>query len=203
MLKIYHAKQARSLRVVWLAEEIGMPHEIVHMPFNPAALKAEEFLRVNPFGAVPAIEDGGVRMTESGAICQYLTERYGHAPFKKVLGDPEYPAYLQWIHAGEATLTPPLGAIAQHTLVRPVERRIGQVAIEAQDTFRERMKVLELHLSETGYLLGEDFTAADVMVGYALHLAALLGLMREAPHDVGNYWARLQQRPAYQRAIAA
>ena len=91
MLKIYHSQQARSLRVVWLAEEIGMPHEIMHMPFNPAALKAEEFLRVNPFGAVPAIEDGGVRMTESGAICQYLTEKYGHAPFKKVLGDRSIP----------------------------------------------------------------------------------------------------------------
>ena len=115
MLKIYHSQQARSLRVVWLAEEIGMPHEIVHMPFNPAALKAEDFLRINPFGAVPAIEDGGVRMTESGAICQYLTEKYGHAPFKKVLGDADYPAYLQWIHAGEATMTPPLGAVAQHT----------------------------------------------------------------------------------------
>jgi glutathione S-transferase len=203
MLKIYHSKQARSLRVVWLAEEIGMPHEIVHMPFNPAALKAEDFLRINPFGAVPAIEDGGVRMTESGAICQYLTEKYGHAPFKKVLGDPHYPAYLQWIHAGEATLTPPLGAVAQHTVIRPSERRIAQVASEAKDAFKERLKVLDAHLGETGYLISDDCTAADVMVGYALHLADFLGLMKEAPDDVAKYWARLQARPAYQRAVAA
>jgi len=144
-----------------------------------------------------------VRMTESGAICQYLTEKYGHAPFKKVLGDADYPAYLQWIHAGEATMTPPLGAVAQHTVIRPLERRIGQVAIDAAETFKDRLTVLEMHLSETGYLLGDDFTAADVMVGYALHLAELLGLMKEPPHDVGNYWQRLQTRPAYQRAVAA
>jgi glutathione S-transferase len=203
MLKIYHSKQARSLRVVWLAEEIGMPHEIVHMPFDPATLRSEEFLRINPFGKVPAIEDGGVRMVESGAICQYLTEKYGKAPFKKVLGDADYPAYLQWIHAGEATLTPPLGAIAQHTIIRPKERRIGQVADEAVTMFKERLKVLDANLGETGYLVGSEMTAADVMVGYALHLADFMGVMKDPPDDVAKYWARLQERPAYQRAIAA
>jgi glutathione S-transferase len=203
MLKIYHAKHARSLRVVWLAEEIGMTHEIVHMPFDPNALRSEEFLRINPFGAVPAIEDGGVRMVESGAICQYLTEKYGHAPFKRTLADADYPLYLQWIHAGEATLTPPLGALAQHTVVRPAERRISQIAQEALETFKQRMLVLDQHLGETGYLLGEHFTAADVMVGYALHLASLLGAMADAPDDVAKYWARLQSREGYQRAIAA
>lgn len=203
MLKIYHSKHARSLRVVWLAEEIGMPHEITHVPFNPAALRSEEFLKVNPFAAVPAIEDGGVRMVESGAICQYLTEKYAHAPFKRTLGDADYPGYLQWIHAGEATLTPPLAAIAQHTMMRPVERRIGIVAEEAAATFRERLAVLDAHLGETGYLLGDDFCAADVMVGYALHLAALLGLMADAPDDVAKYWARLSSREAYQRAVGA
>lgn len=203
MLKVYHAKHTRSLRVVWIAEELGLHYELKHMPFDPAALRAEEFLSVNPFGTLPAIEDGGVRMTESGAICQYLTERYGHAPFKRTLGDPDYPAYLQWIHAGEATLTPPLAALAQHTVIRPPERRLATVAAEAGETLRERIKVLDRHLGETGYLLGNDFTAADVMVGYALHLANLLGLLAEAPDDVAKYWQRLAGREAYQRALAA
>lgn len=203
MLKIYHAKHTRSLRVVWLAEELGVPHEIKHLPFSPGALRSDEYLSINPFGSLPAIEDGGVRMSESGAICQYLTERYGKAPFKRVLGDPDYPAYLQWIHAGEATLTPPLASVAQHTVMRPPEKRIAMIAGEATETFRERMQVLDRTLGEDGYLLGKDFTAADVMVGYALHLAALFNLLADAPDDVQKYWQRLSSREAYQKAVAA
>lgn len=203
MIKIYHARHARSLRVVWIAEELGLHYELKHMPFDPAALRSDEFITVSPFGQVPAVEDGGMRMTESGAICQYLTERYGHAPFKVSMGEPNYPAYLQWIHAGEATLTPPLTALAQHTRLRPPERRLPLVASEAVETFKERLGVLDLHLHETGYLIGADFTAADVMVGYALHLANVFGLLKDAPDDVVKYWARLQERPAYQRAAAA
>lgn len=203
MLKIFHSRHARSLRVVWTAEELGLHYEIKHMPFDPAALRADEYLQVNPFGAVPAIEDGGVRMTESGAICQYLTERYGKAPFRRQLGDPDYPAYLQWLHAGEATLSPPLAAVAAHTMLRPEPRRIPIVAEESAERFREHVKVLDQQLGETGFLLGNDFTAADVMVGYALHLASLMGLMRDVPDDVGKYWKRLSERPAYQKAVAA
>ncbi|MBY0447069.1 MAG: glutathione S-transferase family protein [Hyphomonadaceae bacterium] len=203
MLTIYHVKPTRSLRVVWLAEELGLPYSLKHMPFDPAALRTEEFLRISPFGIVPAIEDGGVRMTESGAICQYLTERYGKAPFRRQLGDPDYPQYLQWLHAGEATLTPPLTSVAAHTVLRPEPRRIPLVAEEAAERFREHAQVLNRQLGETGYLLGSDFTAVDVMVGYALHVAKLLGLLKDAPDDVRKYFTRLAERPAYQRAVAA
>lgn len=203
MLKIYHAKHTRSLRVVWLAEELGVAHEIKHLPFDPGALRSDEYLTINPFGALPAIEDGGVRMSESGAICQYLTEKYGKHPFKRELADPDYPAYLQWIHAGEATMTPPLASVAQHTVMRPPEKRVAMIAGEAAETFKERLKVLDRSLGEGGYLLGADITAADVMVGYALHLASLFNLLSDAPDDVQKYWGRLSAREAYQRAVAA
>ena len=202
MLKIHHGKHTRSLRVVWIAEELGVAYESHHVPFNPATLKSEPFLSISPFGALPAIEDGGVRMVESGAICQYLTEKYGKHPFRRELGDPDYPTYLQWLHAGEATLTPPLGAIAQHTSIRPENMRIPQVAAEAVETFKERLKVLDAHLGGKHFILGAEMSAADVMVGYALHLAALFGLMKEAPAHVGAYWKRLGARPAYERAAA-
>jgi glutathione S-transferase len=202
MLKIHHATHSRSLRVVWIAEELGVTYESRHVPFNPATLKSDAFLSVSPFGALPAIEDGGVRMVESGAICQYLTEKYGKHPFRRELGDPDYPTYLQWLHAGEATMTPPLGAIAQHTRLRPEDKRIPQVAFEAVETFKERLGVLDAHLNGKHYLLGADMSAADVMVGYALHLASLFTLMDDTPAHVGAYWKRLRERPAYQRAIA-
>ena len=109
---------------------------------------------------------------------------------------------MQWLHAGEATLTPPLGAIAQHTSIRPEAMRIPQVAAEAAETFKERMKVLDAHLNGKHYILGADMSAADVMVGYALHLAALFRLMADAPPHVGAYWKRLSARDAYKRAAA-
>jgi glutathione S-transferase len=201
MLKIHHGKHTRSLRVVWIAEELGVPYESHHVPFNPATLKSDSFLSISPFGALPAIEDGGVRMVESGAICQYLTEKYGKHPFRRELGDPDYPTYLQWLHAGEATLTPPLAAIAQHTSIRPEAMRIPQVATEAVETLKERLKVLDAHLHGKHYLLGADMSAADVMVGYALHLAALFRLMDDAPAHVSAYWKRLSGRDAYRRAV--
>ena len=202
MLKIHHAKHTRSLRVVWIAEELGVTYESHHVPFEPAALKSDAFLSISPFGALPAIEDGGVRMVESGAICQYLTEKYGKHPFRRELGDPDYPTYLQWLHAGEATLTPPLGAVAQHTSIRPEAMRIPQVALEAVETFMERLKVLDAHLNGKHFLLGSEMSAADVMVGYALHLASLFRLMADAPPHVSAYWKRLSTREAYQRAAA-
>ncbi|KAF0177109.1 MAG: glutathione S-transferase family protein [Hyphomonadaceae bacterium] len=202
MLKIHHSKHTRSLRVVWIAEELGVTYESHHVPFDPATLKSDEFLTVSPFGALPAIEDGGVRMVESGAICQYLTEKYGKHPFRREMGDPLYPLYLQWLHAGEATLTPPLANIAQHTSIRPESRRIPQVAAESVETFNERLQVLDRHLAGKHYLLGADMCAADVMVGYALHLASLFKLLDNAPMHVKDYWKRLSSRPAYQRAAA-
>jgi glutathione S-transferase len=89
MLTIYHGKHTRSLRVVWTAEELGLHYAIKHTPFDPAALRTPEFLTISPHGQLPAIEDGGTRMVESGAICQYLTERYGKHPFKRSLGDAD------------------------------------------------------------------------------------------------------------------
>lgn len=201
MLKIHHGKHTRSLRVVWIAEELGVPYESHHVPFDPATLKSDAFLSISPFGALPAIEDGGVRMVESGAICQYLTEKYGKHPFRRELGDPDYPTYLQWLHAGEATLTPPLANIAQHTSIRPEAMRIPQVASESVATFRERLAVLDAHLNGKHYLLGAEMSAADVMVGYALHLASLFKLLEDAPAHVGAYWKRLAARPAYKRAV--
>ncbi len=202
MLKIYHAKHTRGLRVVWTAEELGIPYELKHLPFNPAALKSDEFLQINPFGALPAIEDGGVKMTESGAICQYLTEKFGKPPFRRTLADPDYAAYLQWTHAGEATLTPALSLIIAHTR-GPEDHRVPRIADENVDKFKSHLEIIARAVHTKDYLLGRDFTLADVMVGYALHLSSLFRLMDDAPANAKAYWERLKARPAYQKAVAA
>lgn len=202
MLKIYHARYTRGTRVIWTAEEIGVPYELKHMPFDPGSLRSDEFLRINPFGALPAIEDGGVTMAESGAICQYLTERYGKAPFRRTIEDADYATYLQWVHAGEATLTPPLTQMTQHTR-GPEDRRVPRIADEGREKFYTHLAVIDHALHGRNYLLGDDFTLADVMVGYALHIASLFRLMEDAPPYAAAYWARLQARPAYQTAMSA
>jgi glutathione S-transferase len=203
MLKIYHAKNTRGLRVIWTAEEIGVPYELKHVPFDPAALRGEDYLAINPFGALPAMEDGGVRMTESGAICQYITERHGKAPFRRTITDADYPAYLQWTHAGEATLTPALSQLVQHRVSRPQDKRVPMIADESVEKFQAHLAVLEAALGGKHFILGDEIALPDVMIGYALHLASLFRLMAEAPPHVREYWKRLQARPAYQKAIAA
>jgi glutathione S-transferase len=200
VLKVWHGDHTRSLRVVWLLEEIGLDYQIEKIPRGPA-LKTDEYLAINPFGTLPAIEDGEVRLSESGAIVQYLLDRYGEAPLKVSPNDPHFADYLQGLHFGEATLTPPLTAIAQHTIIRPADRRIPAVAAEGRARFGEICAILDRRFHDRKWFAGDVFTGADVMVGYALHLASLLNLMGEAPKHLGHYWDLLRARRGYKAAI--
>ncbi|HWP64789.1 MAG TPA: glutathione S-transferase family protein [Candidatus Limnocylindria bacterium] len=202
MLKLHHASKTRSVRVLWLLEELGVPYELNVVPFTQEFLKSPAFLRVNPCGSLPAIEDDGVVMFESGAILEYLLERYGNGRLAVAPGSPARPRYLQWFHFGEATLLPPLGDIAQHALFRPEAERIPAMVADGQRRAAARLDVLEQALAASPYLCGDAFTAADVMVGYGVAIARLLGVVGERHPNVAAYLARLEARPAFQKAFA-
>lgn len=125
MIKFYHAKRARSIRIVWLLEELGIPYELATVAFNPPR---HSFEQNTPAGRFPVIEDGALVMFESGAILEYLIEKYGNGRLAPTVGSPDRGPYLQWVHFAEATAFPPIGDITQHTLFLPGAARIPQVA---------------------------------------------------------------------------
>jgi glutathione S-transferase len=147
--------------------------------------------------------DNGQRMTESAAICQYLAARYGAGNIDVPASHDEFGAYLNWLHFGEATLTFPQTLVLRYSLLEPEERRLPQAVEDYSRWFLARLRGVDAAVVQHQYLCAGRFTAADVSVGYALMLADYLGLAQKFSDGVREYWLRLQQREAFQRALAA
>ena len=201
MLSLYHCMSARSFRPLWLLEELELPYQLHMLPFPPRAV-AREFFEINPLGTVPALIDGELLMTESAAMCQYLAERNGPTALSVRADEADYGSYLNWLHAGEATLTFPQTLLLRYGRFEPAERRQPQVVEDYKRWFLARLRGVDRALENAEYLCQGRFTAADISVGYALLLAEFLGLADEFPGRVPTYWHELKQRPAFVRAMA-
>jgi glutathione S-transferase len=202
MIKLYHVARSRSVRVRWLLEELGIPYEVKTLEFTPAVLKGEEYRQVHPLGKVPSIQDGELTMYESGAIVEYLVETYGKGRLAPPVGTAPRGLFLQWIHFAEATAMPPLSDIVQHSFLRPEAERIAAVVPDAHNRARAVLEVIDQALAGKSYVLGDEFTAADVMVGYALLLMRWVGVLGDGTPNATAYLNRLQQRPALQKALS-
>ena len=202
MITLYHCAAARSFRPLWTLEELGLPYELKMLSFPPRVL-AKEYMALNPLGTVPLLLDGDVRMTESSAIAQYLVTRYGPTPLAVTVEEPDYGAFLNWLHFGEATLTFPQTLVLRYTQHEPEERRSPQVAADYAKWFLGRLRGVEAAVANNDTLCAGRFTAADISVGYALLLADSLGLARDFGPGVAAYWQRLQARDGFRRAVEA
>ncbi len=200
MIVLHHCVSARSLRPLWMLEELGLPYELRMLPFPPRA-RARPYLDLNPLGTVPLLEDGAARMTESAAMCQYLAARHSPGELDVQAGEPAYGAYLNWLHMSDATLTFPQTLVLRYTHFEPPERLQPQVAADYARWFLARLRAVDVAVQKEDHLCAGRFTAADVAVGYALVLARHLGLDAQFPPAVAAYWQRLQARPAFQRAL--
>ena len=201
MITIYHVPNSRSLRVVWLMEELDEDYRLETM----AIPLPEAFKQVNPLGCVPAIDDGGIRMFESLAILQYITGRRIPESLSITTGpspDPaDYAEHLQFLHFGEADLATPIGAIFR-TRILSGERENATIA-DLLGLLARRLKFLDEHLADgRAWVTGEKFTIADISIGYAFVLAEFTSLEIELPGRVAAYRDRLQGRPAFRRAAA-
>ncbi|WP_088282782.1 glutathione S-transferase family protein [Ideonella sp. A 288] len=201
MITLHHCLNARSFRPLWVLEEIGLPYELRVWPFPPRA-HDKRYFEVNPLGTVPALLDGDTVMTESAATCQYLAARHSKGALDVGVDEPEYGAYLNCLHQGEATLTFPQTLVLRYSRFEPPERRQPQVAEDYAKWFLARLRPMGARLATREFLCADRFTAADVSVAYALMLGEFLGLDGQFPPEVLAYWRRLQQRPAHQRALA-
>jgi glutathione S-transferase len=197
-IRVYASGGARSRRVLWALEEIGAAYEVTTLAFPPR-LSEPEYVELNPAAAIPAIRDGDAIIIESLAICEHLARRFG----SDLVGGPEEPGfldYLQFMHFGESTLTPPLGWVARFGRG---DKRLEPVVAEARETFALRLKAIDRRLEDgREFLALGRLTLADLSVGYALGLSQLMGLHDLLPPAVVAYEARLRARPAYQRAYA-
>jgi glutathione S-transferase len=204
-LRLYHCKGARSLRPLWMLEELGLPYELHMLPFPPRVL-AKEYLSVNPLGTIPCFFDGELRMTESPAICHYLGEKYAAAQGKSDLhvasSDPDWGRYLNWLYFSDATLTFPQTLVLRYTQLEPPERRLPQAAEDYRKWFYGRLRAVDAALQQSDYLVKNRFTAADIAIGYALYLATTLGIDGDFPPAVRAYLDRLRTRDAFKRADA-
>ena len=196
-ITVYHARGARSLRVLWMLEEMGLDYALKTMAFPPR-VTTPEFVQVNPTGTVPAFIDGDVAIFESVAVMEYLGAVHGPTPLVVAPGEAGYPEYLQFLHYGEATLMAYVQAIVRYGLFTPNP----PIAKEQTDLFLERLAFVERELEGEQYLAAGRFTAADISVGYTLSLAAFLELKDRFPPRVADYWGRLQERPAFKAAAA-
>jgi len=199
MIKLYHAPFTRSIRILWLLEELGVPYQLERVAFQPPKLP---FSQPTPYGKVPAIEDGDVVMFESGAILEYILERYGNGKLAPAPGSPERGAFLQWVHFAEATAYPPIGTIVWHTFYQPEAERIPAVVTDARARLDRALEVVEKELAGRDYLLASGFSAADVMLGVSLLIMRRLQSLDPKFTKLAGYLARLEKRPALQKALA-
>jgi glutathione S-transferase len=200
-MKLWHCKNARSLRPLWTLEEMGLPYELENLPFPPRVLR-KDYLGINPLGTVPYFTDGDVRMTESSAICLYLVERHPEHGLGLSGEHPEYGDYLNWLFHSDATLTFPQTIVLRYTALEPEARRQPQAAADYRKWYLARLRLLDAHLQGREFLCDGRFTIADIAIGFALFLGQTLGMAGEYAAQTQAYLARLMDRPAFQRALA-
>lgn len=193
-LKLYHAPQTRSTTVRWMLEEIGEPYEIVRLNLKAGDQQKPEYRALNPMGKVPTLVADGVAISEVAAICCYLGDTYPQAGLAPPIGDKRRGPYLKWLFFGPSCIEP---VMMDKGLNRAAPRTAAGWA--DHDTVTA---VLSQALADRPYLLGEHFTAADIVVGATLRWGMLFKLLPETP-EFTAYVARLCARPAMQRQLAA
>ena len=198
MLKLHHLKYSRSTRIIWLMEELGLPYELVSYDRDPATFRApDSLLNSNPLGKAPTIEDGDLVIFESGAIIEYVVETYGNGRLAPAKGERERAKFLEWLHFAE-------GSAMLWVVVVLLGKMTGDTSGGVQDFVRPELEktlnYLASALASNDYLLASCFSAADIQMSYVIEAARMGGMLDGQP-GLTAYLERLEQRPAYRRAI--
>ncbi len=200
-MKIYHAPNSRSVRIVWLFEELGLPYELQSFPLGDASMRTPEYRRVHPMGRVPALQDGDVTIYESGAIVQYVLAKYGSGRMQPEASSPDFAAYLQWLHYAEGMLMPQVNVIVVETMFLPPDKRNPENLARATKLLTRMLEPVDAALAGREYLAGE-FSGADIMTGHACVVSGKLGADLSDKPNVAAYVQRLLARPALRKAFA-
>lgn len=213
MIVVHHLNNSRSQRVLWLLEELGLPYEIKRYKRDPQTMLAPTSLReVHPLGKSPVITDGKLTLAESGAIIEYLIERYGNGRLVPALGTLEHLRYTYWLHYAEGSAMPPLllklifDQIEKNPMpffVRPIARaivsRVKSSFIEPQ--IAQHLNYMEAEIGKSTWFAGNEFTAADIQISFPLEAAVARAGLNASRPKLMAFLNRIHTRPAYQQAL--
>jgi glutathione S-transferase len=213
MIVVHHLNNSRSQRVLWLLEELGVEYEVKRYERNADTMLAPpELKKVHPLGKSPVVTDGGATIAESGAIIEYLVDRYGAGRLVPPPGSADRLRYTYWLHYAEGSAMPPLllklvfGRVETAPMpffVKPIARAI---AGRARSSFIEpqiklHLDYMEGELGKSAWFAGNDFTAADVQMSFPLEAAASRGGLDASRPKLMAFLDRIHARPAYKRAL--
>lgn len=198
-IKLFFAPYTRSTRPRWALEELGIPHELVRIDPNKREQKSASYLKVNPLGHLPALQDGETTILESGAIVMYLADRYGAGRLAPALNSPERGEYYQWILLTHATLEPALQPINDTRLGRQVD---AVTLLQAKQRAHQVLTVIDHKLNGRPFAVGSSFTAADLVLASAFAWGNMMGQLHDFPR-LQAYVARQLSRPAAKKAREA
>jgi glutathione S-transferase len=213
MIVVHHLNNSRSQRVLWLLEELGVPYEVIRYERDAKTMLAPPALMaIHPLGKSPVIVDGGVTVAESGAIVEYLIDRYGGGRLEPLAGTPQRLRYTYWLHYAEGSAMPPLllklvfDRVANAPAPWPISAIARRIAGTVQSSFigpqlKRHLDYMEAELAAHPWFAGEEFTAADIQMSFPLEAAASrAGLNAGRPHLIG-FLERIHARDSYKRAL--
>ncbi len=200
MLKLYGTPPTRALRVVWLLNELGLEHELHPVDLMQDEHHQQDFLSLNPAAKVPVLVDGNLVLTESAAIQLYLAEKYPQAGFIPETLEDRAQMY-RWMFFLVTEVEQPLWRIARHTFVYPDEKRIPQDVELARQECLEMIAVLERHMSEREFMVGDRLSAADFNAAYTLDWANTEEMLESTPR-LRDYLKAMYARPTAPPTIA-
>jgi glutathione S-transferase len=201
MLTIYGKSNTRSLRITWLAEELGLEYEFRSIDMAAGEHKTEDYLKIHPGGKIPAITDNALALTETGAIINYLADKHAPGQIIPPIATAERANYDQWSFFAMSELEQPLWTIGKHKFVFPKEKRVKAVLPSAEWEYQKALTLLSDGLGANNYILGEQFSAVDILLLQTLQWGIAFG-QDLAQDNLQAYFARGKARTAYKHAIA-
>ena len=201
MMKVYGYPKTRATRITWMLEELGEQYEFCLVDFKKGESQSPEYLAINPAGKVPAFGHDGLLLLESAAILAYLGDIHPASKLVPVAGTAERAVYDQWSYFALCELEQPLWTIGKNTFALPKEHRCAEIFPTAQWEFQKALTLFSAGLGDNPYILGENFSAADILLGHTL-LWAIAFKQPIKQENLVAYVDRMKSRPALAQASA-
>jgi glutathione S-transferase len=199
MIKIHHLNESRSQRILWFLEELGVPYEIVPYARDATTRLAPPALEaVHPLGKSPVMEDGSVKIAESGAIVEYLAATYGDGRFARAQTSPDWPAYIEWLHYAEGSAMLPL-------MLNMYVARLGEAGAplhpRIESEIKNHISYVDGALKGRQFFVGDSLTGADVQMSFVAEVVRAFGKQKDYP-NLDAWIDRMHARPAWKAALA-